>query len=93
MQLPVVAPAITGVPELVVHGETGLLYRAGAWEELADRIESLAADPDLRARLGTAGRARVLRDFDARRTVIPLARLLVACATARGAPQVAADRV
>jgi glycosyltransferase involved in cell wall biosynthesis len=80
MELPVVAPDITGIPELVVHGETGLLYPAGEWRELADRLATLAADPGLRARLGAAGRARVLRDFDAGKAAVPLARLLVASA-------------
>ena len=76
LELPVVAPAITGIPELVVPGETGLLFPAGEWEEMAERLRVLSSDPALRARLGAAGRARVLRDFDAGQAAIPLARLL-----------------
>ena len=76
LELPVVAPAITGIPELVSDGETGLLYPAGDWKQLATSLELLAADPGLRVRLGRAGRERVLRDFDARTAAVPLARLL-----------------
>lgn len=76
LELPVVAPAISGIPELVVHGETGLLYAAGRWGELADALERLATDAALRGRTGRAGRARVLREFDAATAARPLAGLL-----------------
>jgi glycosyltransferase involved in cell wall biosynthesis len=84
LELPVVAPAIAGIPELVADGETGLLFPAGKWEELADRMATLAADPVLRGRLAAAGRARVLDEFDVARTVVPLAALLAGGAPARG---------
>lgn len=87
LELPVVAPALTGIPELVVHGETGLLYPVGEWAALADGLARLAGDPALRGRLGVAGRARVVRDFDADRAAVPLARLFRALpAPARAAP-------
>jgi glycosyltransferase involved in cell wall biosynthesis len=76
LELPVVAPAITGIPELVVDGEAGLLYPAGDWGALTARLQRLARDPALRARLAQAGRARVLREFDADAAAAPLARLL-----------------
>jgi glycosyltransferase involved in cell wall biosynthesis len=61
--LPVVAPRIGGLPELVVEGETGLLVRPGDPEELAAAISRLLDDPTLRERLGSAGRARVATHF------------------------------
>jgi glycosyltransferase involved in cell wall biosynthesis len=70
--LPVVAPALTGIPELVVDGESGLLYEVGDWAGLADRLLRLAGDPGLRARLAEAGRLRVLAEFDAALAVEPL---------------------
>jgi glycosyltransferase involved in cell wall biosynthesis len=76
LELPVVAPAIAGIPELVADGETGMLFPAGRWPELADRMAAMAADPALRSRLAAAGRARVLDEFDVARTVVPLAALL-----------------
>ena len=72
----VVASAVGGIPEIVVDGETGYLvpcdpegmardaeaarvFEAG----LAERINQLVADPALSARLGAAGRRRVLERF------------------------------
>ena len=61
--LPVVATRVGGVPELVVDGETGLLVAAGDARALADALQRLVDDPDLRVRLGAAGRARVEEQF------------------------------
>lgn len=72
-ELAVVAPAVGGIPELVGHGETGLLYEAAHWPALGERLITLARDPELRERLGRAGRKRVLADFDVDRCVEPLA--------------------
>jgi glycosyltransferase involved in cell wall biosynthesis len=62
--LPVVASALSGIPELVDHGQTGFLVPPGDPWALADRIECLAVAPTLRARLGAAGRAKVASEFD-----------------------------
>jgi glycogen synthase len=56
---PVVASAVGGVPELVVDGETGVLVRPDDHEQLAYELGLLLAAPDLRARMGRAGRERV----------------------------------
>lgn len=73
--VPVVAPRVAGVPELVEHGRTGLLFTPGHFAELADRILQLAADPALRRRLGHRGRRRVRACFDVERAVEPLVHL------------------
>jgi glycosyltransferase involved in cell wall biosynthesis len=62
--LPVVASALSGIPELVDEGRTGHLVPPGDPWSLAQRIESLARSPDLRVRMGAAGRAKVLSEFD-----------------------------
>jgi glycosyltransferase involved in cell wall biosynthesis len=63
--LPVVAPGSAGPAEIVVHGETGLLYPPGDVEAAAAAVETLVADPDLARRLGQAGRRRVAEIFSA----------------------------
>lgn len=78
LELPVVAPAIAGIPELVEDGVTGLLFPAGQWEALGERILAAAGDPEGRRRMAAAGRARVLEEFDVSRAVAPLAALLAA---------------
>jgi colanic acid/amylovoran biosynthesis glycosyltransferase len=64
--LPVVAPRITGVPEAVQDGVSGRLVAPGSRAELVEALSELAGDPEARADLGAAGRARVVAEFDAR---------------------------
>ncbi len=56
--LPVVATAVGGVPELVVHGETGLLAPAGDEQAFAGALAAVAGDPERRRELGAAGLKR-----------------------------------
>lgn len=61
--LPVVATAVDGVPEAVADGRTGLLVPAGDSPALANALEIVLADADLRASMGAAGRERVADEF------------------------------
>jgi glycogen synthase len=60
--LPIAAMNTGGTPDIIQNGETGLLSRT--FEELSGDIRRLRHDPDLRARLGAAARARALATFD-----------------------------
>ncbi len=62
---PVVAFNIDGIPEAVVHGETGLLVPHRDSRALASAIAQLLDDAPLRVRMGAAGRRRVEEKFDA----------------------------
>jgi glycosyltransferase involved in cell wall biosynthesis len=62
--LPVVATNHGAFCEVVVQGETGLLVERGEVGELADAMLRLGGDPDLRAAMGRAGRARAVAAFD-----------------------------
>jgi rhamnosyl/mannosyltransferase len=65
---PVVSTSVpSGVPWVNQHGCTGLVVPPGDPAALAVAIESLAADPQLRARMGEAGRRRVAAEFTADR--------------------------
>ena len=64
LEVPVVSTRIMGIPELVEDGVTGLLVAPGRVGPLADALERLLRDPELRARIGSAGRQKVLSDFD-----------------------------
>lgn len=55
---PVIAAAHGGLLDIVADGETGILIPPNDADSLADAIEILAADPELRQRYGEAGRKR-----------------------------------
>ena len=59
--LPVIATRSGGPPDFVEEGRTGFLVSPGDERALADRIERLGTDPDLRRSMGTAGRGAAAR--------------------------------
>ncbi len=61
--LPVVTTPVGGIPEVVRDGETGLLVPPGDTAALTEALARLAADPELRRRLGAAA-AEEVRKFD-----------------------------
>jgi len=63
MEVPVVASAVMGVPELVDHGTSGVLVPPGRADAVADALADLAANPERRAALGRAGRSKVVSEF------------------------------
>jgi glycosyltransferase involved in cell wall biosynthesis len=70
--LPVVASRLSGIPELVEDGVSGLLVEPGDVEGLAAAITRLAGDRALRERLGRAARARVVESFNIEKSVCRL---------------------
>ncbi|MGI9149130.1 MAG: glycosyltransferase family 4 protein [Chloroflexota bacterium] len=66
---PVVSTAVGGVPEVVVHGETGLTVPASDVAALAEASLRLLRDPSLARRLGSAGRQHVYPRYDSSRLV------------------------
>ena len=76
MELPVVASAVSGIPELVENDRNGLLVAPGEPRDVAEALIRLLDDESLRERLGRAGRRAVLEGFDNDRNLALLARLL-----------------
>jgi colanic acid/amylovoran biosynthesis glycosyltransferase len=64
MRMPVVAPRIMGIPELIEDGVSGLLVSPGRADALADAIATLAARSDQWPAMGQAGRARISERFE-----------------------------
>ena len=69
MGLPIVATDIRGCRQVVEHGRTGLLVPPGEADTLEGAIDLLAADPELRRRMGAEGRRKAQGEFDDRRQV------------------------
>jgi glycosyltransferase involved in cell wall biosynthesis len=66
---PVVATRVGGVPDVVRDGVDGFLAGVGDVDALAARLDELARDPALRARLGEAGRDHVVPRYRVSRLV------------------------
>jgi len=75
MGVPVAATDIRGCREVIVHGESGLLFPLKDVEGFAAAVRRLLVDEGLRRRLGEAGRRRVLENYTEART----AERIIAC--------------
>ncbi|KAA0233983.1 MAG: D-inositol-3-phosphate glycosyltransferase [Acidimicrobiales bacterium] len=62
--LPIVATAVGQIPVMVREGQEGLIVAPHDPPALADALDRLLADPDLRKRMGTAARERAARHYD-----------------------------
>lgn len=75
--LPVVSTVLSGIPELVADGQTGLLVQPADPLALADALDRLASDPELRSRMGAAGRLKVEAEYDLHRNTATLVQLIL----------------
>lgn len=67
MGVPAVGTRVGGIPETIVHGDTGLLVPDSDPQALAEAIGGLLDDPERRKRYGEAARRRVQEEFSWRR--------------------------
>ena len=84
---PVVSTQLTGIPEMVCNGESGFLVAPGDVVTLADALESLLRDSQLRERFGAAGRRAVEHKFDVDKNAAQLLQLFEAAAASRASVQ------
>lgn len=74
-QLPVVAPAVGGIPGVVVNGLTGRLVPAENVEALAQAVHHLYLRPTVRKRMGESARLHTLKHFTIQRNVLQFEQL------------------
>jgi len=67
--VPVIAASVGGVPEIITHGQDGLLFQAGDIATLATRIRQLIGDANLRQQLAQAGHRTATERFLVNRMV------------------------
>jgi colanic acid/amylovoran biosynthesis glycosyltransferase len=77
----VLAPAITGIPELVRGGETGFLYRPGSLDDFVAKVDVIRNSQPAPPRLHRAAREHVLRHFDKEKNLAALADLIISRST------------
>lgn len=69
MEVPVIASNVGGVPDALIDGKTGILVEPGNVEQLEAAIIELISNPNLRTRMGKAGRQFVLEHYDIEQNV------------------------
>lgn len=62
--LPIISTRMAGIPDIVLHGHTGLLCGKKAWDEVGEAMSLLATDEDKRQTMGSAARDHIKRNFD-----------------------------
>lgn len=90
--LPVVASRVGGVPELVEHGQNGLLFDFPDVPSLVCALETLSADRALALKLGQEGRSKVEDSFDVSNTAADYEGRYKTLATSRRASLCASSR-
>ncbi len=78
--LPVISTDVVGIPEILDKGKCGLIVAQKDSEGLAKAMAGLLRHPRQRRRLSRRGREKAERDFDIRRNVFRLRRLLASSA-------------
>jgi glycosyltransferase involved in cell wall biosynthesis len=73
---PVVTTSLSGIPELVIDGETGVVVSPGDPEELAAGLQRVIEDPEAARRRAAAGLAKVGAEFDIADSAAAMASLL-----------------
>jgi glycosyltransferase involved in cell wall biosynthesis len=74
-EIPCVSTRIAGIPELIRDEIDGLLVSPSDDEGLADALRRLVDQPELRRRLGRAGRLRVMDRYNLEKNVKALAKV------------------
>jgi glycosyltransferase involved in cell wall biosynthesis len=75
MEVPTVSTYVSGIPELIENEQSGLLVPEKNPKALADAVQRLLGDEELRERLGKGGRRRVQAEFNIRTDAAKLASL------------------
>jgi len=86
MEIPVVATRVSGIPELVLDGETGLLVAPDDAPALAQALARLLRDQNLARRLARAGRDLVVSQYNGEASARQLRGLFAAAIESRGRP-------
>lgn len=81
--LPVIATDQAGIPELVEDGKTGYIVPVRTPDAIAEKIQLLLDDPDLRADMARAARQRYLEKFTVQHFTRGISSLIAECADVR----------
>jgi len=73
MEIPTVSTYVSGIPELIEDGHSGLLVNEKDETALANALQQLLEDEELCTRLGKGGREKVIQEFNSHKNAVQLA--------------------
>lgn len=73
----VLAPAITGIPELVIHGKTGFLFRPGSLDDFVSQVQTIARLRLALAPLRCSAQQYVLEHFNRAKNLTQFAEMFI----------------
>lgn len=62
-EVPIVAAAVSGIPEIIINDENGLLFKEGHAQEAAEKIMTLYNDKDKRIMLAQRAKALIEKEY------------------------------
>ena len=77
--LPIVATRCGGIVDQVIDGKTGFLVEQRDVDGMAEYMVKLGLEPDLRTKMGQAGRERMVAEFDTQKQIAELESVLLDC--------------
>jgi len=77
--LPVISTYHAGIPDVVIHNETGLLIEEGDVDGMAENMMKVLQEKDLAKKLGEAGRKRIAENFTLEKHLNSLSREISKC--------------
>jgi glycosyltransferase involved in cell wall biosynthesis len=93
LEKPVIAPNLAGIPDMIQHGENGLLFLPADWTSLKTQMCTMLTDPEAMLKMAKAGRDTIEQDFEISQAVIPLLRSLQLTPIHKGLSVVSSDTV
>ena len=72
MKLPVISTTVSGIPELIEDGSSGILVPPNDFKKLADALKFLIRNPKIRETMGQEGRKIIEDEFNIRKTSVEL---------------------
>jgi glycosyltransferase involved in cell wall biosynthesis len=88
---PSISTRLSGIPEILENGESGLLVEPGDDAALAEAIRRVLVDKELAQKLSTQGRVRAVERFDGRKNVATMREWFSAVVGETGRPRHAAE--
>lgn len=75
MEIPVISTRVSGIPELIDDGESGILVDQKDTAALSEAISRLVCDPGLRKQIAFQGRQKIIEEFNLHQTSIEIGNL------------------